>query len=66
MKTVVIWDSMGQDNVKFFIVEGDYSHLNNVYINSGETEKEDELEALMSYDNEGKTKHEMLSEFPLN
>lgn len=47
--TIVIWDTCGEDEIKFFVVEKDISHLNNVYINSSSTteEKEDELNQYM-------------------
>lgn len=34
MKTVFIYDQVLQEPLKFLVVEGDYSHLNNCYINS--------------------------------
>ena len=34
MKTVVIWDTVGMDSIKYFVLDGDFSHLNEVYINA--------------------------------
>lgn len=34
MKTVMIFDSCGETELRFYVLEGNYSHLNNVYINS--------------------------------
>jgi hypothetical protein len=33
MKTIVIFDSCGQSNIKFFVKEGDFSEFNNQYVN---------------------------------
>jgi hypothetical protein len=33
MQTIVILDSCGQSNIKFFIKEGDFSEFNNQYVN---------------------------------
>jgi hypothetical protein len=40
-KTVVIWDQIGQDDIKFAILDGDYSELDGVYINDAHQEQED-------------------------
>ena len=36
MRTWVIWDNV-DSQIKMFWLDGDYSHLNRVYINSGES-----------------------------
>jgi len=68
MKTVVIWDTMEAD-IKFFVLEGDYRHLDQVYLNScGEDqieEKQDELNDVLAYDEHGRPKVKMLDSFPL-
>lgn len=58
MKTILIYDQLDAD-LKFFVLNGDYSHLNTVYMNSvlpdGATKKaqkahdklQEELETLM-------------------
>ena len=33
MKTIVIWDSCGEEGIKFCILEGNHYQLNNLYIN---------------------------------
>lgn len=42
MKTFVIWDTCGADQLRFFIAEGDWSQLNEVFINSTDTTREQE------------------------
>jgi len=34
MNTIIIWDSCGVEEIKFFNLLGDYSRFNNCYINS--------------------------------
>lgn len=34
MRTIIIFDTLGQDPITFFVVEGDYAHLDGVYINT--------------------------------
>jgi hypothetical protein len=64
MKTVFIWDEMVGE-IKFFVVDGDYRHLNNIYINgSDDDEKLDQLNEILAYDDAGKPKVTMLTEFP--
>lgn len=54
MQTVIIFQEINTElSPKIFIVEGDYAHLYDVYINMGLNEKlEDELTSLI-YDSEG-------------
>lgn len=34
MKTVLIYDQCGESDLKFSVVDGDWSKFNNVYVNS--------------------------------
>lgn len=64
MKTVVIWDTL-EGEIKFFVVNGDFSHLDGVYINSMENELgQDELNKILDYDSNGNPKVTMLEHFP--
>ena len=47
MKTLVIFNDHYEDEIKLFVVEGDYSHLHNVYFGLGD-ELEEELSQLIS------------------
>lgn len=65
MKTVFIWDEM-QGELKFFVVDGDYRHLNNIYINTVDNEEQqDQLNEVLGYDEQGQPKITMLTEFPV-
>ena len=66
MKTIVIWDSCGEEPLKFFVVYEDKSHLNGCYINGAHEEAVDELYTILGYNEDGIPKVEMLSEFPIN
>ena len=48
MRTAIIfWED--PDDMKYFIAEGDYTHLNDVHINAGiDIEKEEEVNTLIS------------------
>lgn len=49
IKTLFLFEDTGSDS-SFFELEGDYRHLNNVYINAGDADdadKEDELDKLV-------------------
>jgi hypothetical protein len=64
-KTIVIWDTQ-IDPIQFFILDGDYGHLNECYINSVENENgQRELNKLLDYNDEGVPKVSMLDRFPL-
>ena len=69
MKTVFIYDQCCQEEIKFFIVPGDYSHLNNTYINAGETpedeEKSDELLSILYTEDYQVFLQELLHSFPV-
>lgn len=64
MQTVVIWDE-ADGNIKFVVLDGDYSRFDRVYINSVEA-PEDLSSALcdMFYDEAGNTKIELSTTFP--
>jgi len=49
MKTVFIYDQVLEAPIQFLVVEGDYSHLNNCYINSMDCtdEQADEINKLI-------------------
>ena len=49
MKTVLIYDQCGQEPIKFYVLEGNYSHLDGVYINEADSQEhlQDELSNLM-------------------
>lgn len=38
-KTIFIYDSCGEEEIKFFVKDGDYSHLDRVYVNAADNEK---------------------------
>lgn len=43
MRTVIIWDQCGEALLSWFVVDGDYSELNGVYVNEyGVNEKKEE------------------------
>ena len=51
MKTIFIFDQCGESAIKFFIKEGDYSHLDDKYIGScGDDEFLDELNSIQELD----------------
>ena len=67
MKTIFIWDSCGDESIKFFIIKGDFSRLNHTYINSIDKQiEQDELNTLMYNTIEDKPKITMLDEFPVH
>lgn len=52
MNTIIIWDECGESPVTFIVLEGDYSHLNNKYINSAEADSEELYELMYNVDGE--------------
>lgn len=34
MNTIVIWDEVGEAPIQFFVLEGDFSRLDGIYINA--------------------------------
>lgn len=64
MKTIIIYSSIEED-LLFSIIEGDYSHLNKCFINSGlEPEKERKACELL-YDENGHFKISMSNDISL-
>jgi len=65
MKTIIIYDQCGEHAIQFFVVDGDYSHLNNVYINNTEDQaKTDELSDLL-YGEDGRIQLKAYKKFPI-
>lgn len=70
MKTIVIWDQVGEDQIRFFVLEGDFSRLNRIYINTyfgrdkTSEEKAEELNEIV-YDANGKCRVSLLDSFPV-
>lgn len=64
MKTIVIWNQIDAE-LKYFVIEGDYSDLDDVYINAltCNDEKQDRLTELV-YGEEGELKVTMEKQFP--
>lgn len=67
MKTVIVWDQCGQEDVQFAVVEGDYRELHRIYINNAHQEQEDQdrLNDLI-YGEEGEVIVRLLSDFPVD
>lgn len=66
-QTVVIWDQVGQDDIKFAILDGDYSELDGLYLNNAHQEQED-LDRLSNliYDENGKEIATFVDKFPID
>lgn len=73
MQTIMIFDQCGEAEIKFFVLEGDYNHLNGVYINTDSSseqddeeyeKKKDELYSLL-YTHDGKFKIQPMVMFPV-
>jgi len=66
MKTVLIFDQCYENPISFRVIDGDYSHLNDIYINHicSPQEKQDELFNLLYKNEEGDTNDDFLNEFP--
>jgi hypothetical protein len=67
MKTVIIWDECGQEDIQFVVVDGDYSELNGIYINNAHQEQDDRdrLSALI-YAEDGEVIADFLKDFPVD
>jgi hypothetical protein len=65
MKTVIFWDTCGQDPLSFFIVDGDYSHLDGIFINHYKQSQElqDALNGLI-HNEDGQYKHKQYKKPP--
>lgn len=51
MKTAIIYNQF-EEGISYHVIDGDYSHLHNVYVNGDEEEKEDQLLGILN-DSEG-------------
>ena len=73
MKTVVIWDMCGQEPIKYFILDGDFTRLAGLYINTytektPEGRKKEKLLTELSkltYDKIGTFLPVLLDDFPV-
>lgn len=61
IKTAVIFDRC-EANIEFYVLNGDYRHLDNIYINDFDNEEElnNELDSLF-YEDNGKNRQEEVS-----
>ena len=67
MKTIIIFDQCGQEDIKFFVIDGDYRHLDRIYVNSYiNEEKTNELCDLIFDEGSGEIKLESFPNFPVN
>ena len=61
MNTIFIYDQCGTEQIQFFVLDGDYSHLNDFYINSSDGDDLfDELIAIIDINTDN-----MVTVFPL-
>lgn len=67
MNTIIIWDTLGEEPIKFAVIEEDLFHLDKTYINNDDADetKLDELTALM-FNANGTYKQHMSEEFPFD
>jgi hypothetical protein len=67
MKTVLIWDECGQQDIMFVVLDGDYSELDGIYINNAGQEQEDQdrLNDLI-YDTHGEVIADFVKAFPVD
>lgn len=64
MQTIIIWDTIGMSPIQFFVLDGDYRQLSNIYINAGDNQVlEDKLYDLI-YDGDGLYVQTPLKNFP--
>lgn len=64
VKTVIVFNELCDGEIKFIVFDGDFSHLNNIYINGEDEDKAQELYSLL-YDENGMKKVEFLLGFPM-
>ncbi len=66
MKTILIFDQCFEQPISFRIVEGDYSHLEQAYVNhiALSNEDTDELMTLLYKDEQGNLHDDWLPTFP--
>lgn len=62
-KTIFIWDELDQ-NIKFFVLDGDYTHLDGIYINNYCDEVQTKELLALVYDENGDKIIEMDTKFP--
>ena len=72
MKTIIIFDQLGDAMLQFIVLDGDYSRFSGVCINrqykstiATRFELQEELYELL-YDKNGKMKFTLLEEFPID
>jgi len=71
MKTIFIYDQCCLEPIKYFILNGNYSHLDKIYINEvSDTEedelKQEELNELLFNSDTGDLKAILLDDFPIS
>lgn len=67
MRTVIIWDQCGQEQLLFFVVDGDLSELDGVYLNGcGDEEKVDKLNSIIYRDDYSSYRNFALTKFPVD
>lgn len=70
MKTILIFDQCGDAPIQFFVLDGDYSRFNKVYIGTNSDDEEevklqDEVYDLL-YNEKGRLKLDPYPNFPTN
>ena len=65
MKTVFIYDNP-EENIKFFVKDGDYSHLNITYIQGSPSDALERELAQIMYNSEGDVIVDLQDSFPTN
>jgi hypothetical protein len=67
VKTVLIWDQCGYEELQFAVIDRDVTHLNGVYINHADQDEAlcDELNTLF-YDTNGRCVVPLSKEFPVD
>lgn len=67
MKTIFIWNEGFEYPLKYFVLEGDYRHLHDTYINClDDPHLERELAAILDYDENGNSAIKFLDTFPVS
>lgn len=66
MNTIFIYNQGVEVPLQYFVLEGDYSHLDGTFIGCGDTENEDELNSILGYDDAGDPAVLMLDSFPVS
>lgn len=65
MKTVLIYDQMGEQEIQFAIVDGDWTRFNNTYVNTM-TDLATELCSLLYPNPEGDISIDLVEDFPID